>query len=275
MLKERIYTGVILAVLFLLMTFALNTPYVALCLFAVVMIASWEWSRMACLKLPERILFLLVIAMGCVAVYFFADELQLHKWILWVSLLWWSGISVVVLRYKQVDVNHSDWVIRLSKSMMGFIVLIPAYWALVSLHNYKDQGVTFFLYAFFLVWAADVGAYFVGKKMGKHKLLPQVSPGKTIEGFAGGLVAVCLLAIGFGLYLGLNAKTFTIFVLLSVSIGLFSVFGDLFESLMKRQAGLKDSGRILPGHGGVLDRIDSVLAAAPLLLLSLSAVMHF
>lgn len=275
MLKERVYTGVILAILFLLMTFALDTPYVAICLFAVVVIASWEWGRIACLTPLEKILFMFLIAIGCAAVYFFPNELQLNRWLLWVSLLWWSGISVVVLRYKQVEVDHNDWVIRLSKAMMGFIVLVPAYWALVNLHNYKGQGVIFFLYVFFLVWAADVGAYFVGKKMGRRKLLPQVSPGKTIEGFAGGLISVCLLALGFGLYLGLDSQALAVFVLLSVGIGLFSVFGDLFESLMKRQAGLKDSGRILPGHGGVLDRIDSVLAAAPLLLLSLSAIMHF
>lgn len=275
MLKQRIYTGIILAALFLLMTFALETHHVAICLFVVVMLASFEWCKLACLKLAERGLFIAIVAVGCALTYFYDNVLDLDRWLLWVSLLWWSGISVVVLRYKQTEVDHSDWVVRLSKAMMGVIVLVPAFWALVRLHNYGSYGVLFFLYAFFLVWFADVGAYFVGKRFGKHKLLPQVSPGKTIEGFAGGLLAVFLLAVGFGLYLELSTKAFIVFVLLSVCIGLFSVFGDLFESLMKRQAGLKDSGRILPGHGGVLDRIDSVLAAAPLLLLSLSSVMNF
>lgn len=273
MLKERIYTGLVLAALFLVMTFALDTPYVAVCLFVVICIACLEWCKLACLKPLERVLFFSAVSGCCAAVYFYEAQLALNKWLLWVSLLWWSGISVVVLRYKQVDVDHNDSVIRLSKAMMGLMVLVPAYWSLVQLHDYHSHGVTFFLYAFFLVWAADVGAYFTGKKFGKRKLLPQVSPGKTLEGFAGGLACVALLAMGFGLFLDLGGKTYAMFILLSISIGLFSVFGDLFESLMKRQAGLKDSGNILPGHGGVLDRIDSVLAAAPLLLLSISAII--
>jgi phosphatidate cytidylyltransferase len=139
--------------------------------------------------------------------------------------------------------------------------LIPAWAGLVDLHQASPWWL---LYVFCLVWGADTGAYFAGRKFGKHKLAPSVSPAKTIEGLVGGLCVTGALIIGLAFYLQLPAMRFAAFVSLSFLTVLASVLGDLLESMIKRQAGVKDSGNIFPGHGGALDRIDSLTAAAPL-----------
>jgi phosphatidate cytidylyltransferase len=125
------------------------------------------------------------------------------------------------------------------------------------------QGAQLLMYLFMLVWSADVGAYFVGKLTGKHKLMPNVSPGKTIEGFLGGVVCAALLTIIVGISLDWSSEDFITALLVTALITSISVLGDLTESMFKRQAGVKDSGTILPGHGGILDRIDSLTATAP------------
>ena len=140
----------------------------------------------------------------------------------------------------------------------------------MRLHGSDDHGASYFLYVFFIVWAADVGAYFSGKRFGRHKLAPLVSPGKTIEGMLGGLLCVSALAALAAWWFGYSGREAWVFVALSLLAALFSVFGDLFESLLKRQANIKDSSSLLPGHGGVLDRIDSVLAAAPVFLFGIT-----
>ncbi|HNJ85279.1 MAG TPA: phosphatidate cytidylyltransferase, partial [Agitococcus sp.] len=143
----------------------------------------------------------------------------------------------------------------------GLILLIPAWAGLTDLHQASPWWL---LYVFCLVWGADTGAYFAGRKFGKHKLAPSVSPGKTIEGFVGGLITTSMLIVAVAIYRDLSAIRFVAFVGLSLLTVLASVLGDLLESMVKRQAGVKDSGNIFPGHGGALDRIDSLTAAAPL-----------
>lgn len=152
---------------------------------------------------------------------------------------------------------------RALKLAAGTLAVLPAWAALVLLHANPDKGNLWLLTALTMVWAADSGAYFAGRAFGKHKLAPRVSPNKTIEGLLGGMVAGIVVACAFGWLAGLTVAHVPQLVLVSAVAVLASVLGDLFESLLKRHAGAKDSGAVIPGHGGVLDRIDGVLAALP------------
>jgi phosphatidate cytidylyltransferase len=152
--------------------------------------------------------------------------------------------------------------------LMGVLVLVPSWYALTALRA-QEQGLSMLLMLLMLVWGADIGAYVAGKSFGRNKLMPAVSPGKTREGLWGGLAVCALVGAGFSLWLELELPASVYLVLLSVMTGLVSVLGDLLESLFKRERGIKDSGKLLPGHGGVLDRIDSLTAAAPVFLVGL------
>ncbi len=151
---------------------------------------------------------------------------------------------------------------------MGFLTLVPAWFALSKLKLHDQQGWTIIL-VFLLVWAADVGAYFAGKNLGRHKLAERVSPKKTIEGLVGGLLMSLLVAACVGLYFDFTFARGLGLLMLSIAVVLVSVLGDLFESMLKRERGIKDSSNLLPGHGGILDRIDSLTAAIPVFTLAL------
>ena len=155
------------------------------------------------------------------------------------------------------------------RTLCGVLLLSAAWLSMVELKA-LESGDAWLLLILLIVWAADIGAYFSGKRWGRVKLAPHVSPGKTREGMYGGLVAVGLTVLAFSWWNELTFSSVVYLMLLSLVVGLVSVMGDLFESLLKRHAGVKDSGTILPGHGGVLDRIDSILAAAPLYYLGLT-----
>ena len=158
---------------------------------------------------------------------------------------------------------------RTIKGLFGWLTLVPTWLAFMLLRSSEYtsnsyHGAQLLMFLFLMVWSADVGAYFVGKSMGKHKLLPNVSPGKTLEGFLGGVVCACLLVGTAGYVMAWDSQQLAIVLLVTVLITSISVLGDLNESMFKRQAGIKDSGSILPGHGGILDRIDSLTATAPI-----------
>ena len=147
--------------------------------------------------------------------------------------------------------------------------MVSTWLALVVLHSRPDQGPHWVLFLLVLVWVADSGAFFAGRQFGRTKLAPKVSPGKTWEGVFGALIACALFAFGYARFLELQGLALTGFILISLVTVLFSVAGDLLESLLKRQHGVKDSGTLIPGHGGILDRIDSLFAAAPIFLFGL------
>lgn len=156
---------------------------------------------------------------------------------------------------------------------MGAVILTAAITAMFDLWQLSPWWL---MYVFLLVWCADSGAYFVGRKLGRRKMAPNVSPNKSMEGLAGGLATGLLVVIGISVFkLQLSGVALISFVALSAVTILASVLGDLFESMLKRQAGVKDSGTILPGHGGVLDRIDSLLSATPIFALGFWALSHF
>jgi len=191
------------------------------------------------------------------------------------SITWWLVALQMVRLYPRASALWSNPVVR---GLMGLLVLVPAWVGLNHLRNGTllfgelDSGLLAILYVFLVVWVADIGAYFSGKAFGKAKLAPRVSPGKSWAGVWGGLVAVALLAIAAGLVAGAQTADILLLLVASVVVAAVSVVGDLLESMLKRFRGIKDSSQLLPGHGGIMDRIDSLTAAIPLFALIITLV---
>ncbi|MGD8379854.1 MAG: CDP-archaeol synthase [Gammaproteobacteria bacterium] len=260
MLRKRIWTAVVLIPLVVALILLAPSGWVALALAGVLLLGAWEWAALVGFTGPaNRGAFVVLTAVVLVGVFLLQPDRTVITGILVVAVGWWLGMSAML---GQIAHRPPGWM----RALAGVMTLVPAWVALIMLHAGGPRGREFFLFLLLLVWAADIGAYLVGRLVGRHKLAPRVSPGKTWEGLAGGVAASGLVAIAGGVWFGLPLLKF---VILAVLIATFSVVGDLSESFFKRQAGLKDSGTLLPGHGGVLDRIDSLTAAAPLFLLGL------
>jgi phosphatidate cytidylyltransferase len=255
MLKTRILTAAVLGCLLLAGLFLLPAAWTVLGFGAVFSIGGWEWASFGALKGGARI----VYALGIAALEFLAwqwaeDPAHLVR-LMAATCVWW----VIALGWLTLAPGRHR-----PSLICGVPVLVPAFVALSSLQVQGVAGVPgpqLVLSLVFLVISADIGAYFVGRSFGRHKLAPRVSPGKTWEGAAGGLALVALVAWGCAAYAQIPAAPF---VAVGLAVGVFSIIGDLTESMFKRASGLKDSGVLLPGHGGLLDRVDSVTAAAPL-----------
>ena len=257
MLKQRIITGVILAPLVLAGFILLNPLWFAIMIGGIVTLAGWEWARLSGIQSqPGRLLYAAVVALLLVGLYL--DSSPAH-FVLLIALLWWVLATVMIMRYPE---GQRLWSNRLAM-FYGLLVLLPAWHGLVWLRA-QDGGLWLLLAVVVMVWAADIGAYFAGKTFGRNKLLPRVSPGKTREGLLGGVLLTQLLAIAAMCYLGWSLQSIVLGMLGTLVVVLFSVGGDLTESLFKREQGLKDSSNLLPGHGGIMDRIDSLTAAIPL-----------
>ena len=254
-MKQRIITGIILIALVVLAVIFLKGIYFNLFSGLVVLLIAWEWSNLAGVKhIITRGLFVLLIAL-CI----YGSTFIPIKYILYVSIIWWVFALILILSYKKALLPSISCPLRY---IMGFFVIIPAWSAVVQL---DQENIILLLFVILIVAAGDTGAYFAGKFLGKNKLAPIVSPKKTIEGLIGGLLAGGIVAIGFSILMGIISFRFFVIVFIgAVLVVAVSVIGDLFESLIKREADIKDSGNILPGHGGILDRTDSLLAALPL-----------
>jgi phosphatidate cytidylyltransferase len=257
MLRQRVITALILAPLALLVILWVPHEVSAAAMALLVLAAAWEWSAFVGLtRASLRFAYVALIALCVAAIWATQANRELVNAVLSVSLLWW----LLALLWVVVFAGRINSVAAI---VAGALVLVPAWLALVQLHARAPQLV---LLLILLVVAADVGAYFGGRRFGRHKLAPTVSPGKTWEGVAGGLVAALSMA-AVGIYwFNLSALPF---LALTAVVVFASIVGDLTESMFKRHAGLKDSGSLLPGHGGVLDRVDSVTAAAPFFLIGL------
>ena len=223
---------------------------------------GWEWGglmRQSSTLLRGVFVVAVAIALAGAGWLLLSDE---FRWLALpvLSLFWWLLAAIWVLSYPASSKRWSNSVIQW---LIGIAVLLPTWVAVIGLHQSGPQGPYLVLYLLSLIWVADSGAYFGGRQWGRRKLAPAVSPGKTWEGVFSALVASAIyagLAIDF---FSLPRNLWAAFVVLSLVTVIFSILGDLTESMFKRQAGIKDSGSLLPGHGGVLDRIDSVTAAAP------------
>jgi len=265
-LKARLISAAIMVPLVVYGVLNLSTELFALLLGCVLLAGAWEWSRLVPLQgLAARLAYTVVVA-GLMGLIWQAGLAQLLNPLLLIGFAWWLA-ALVWLSRPQLGKQASQLSLNL-KMLAGMLVIIPAWAALTGLHAHgSGGGPKLVLMLLVMVWLADSGAYFAGRRWGRNKLAPVISPGKTWEGVYGGLLtSMAFAALAGGLYSGSLKWTLT-FMLASLMAMLFSVAGDLLESLMKRQSGIKDSGSIIPGHGGVLDRIDSMLAAAPMFLI--------
>lgn len=259
-LNARILTALILAPLVILGVMYLPTPLFAAGLGVVLLLGTWEWSRIIGVQRRRfRTAVVLVNAVLIALCWYFLAHIN-YLYIAEIGALWWC---LALLWLKRITFAQTKTLANSElKMLVGSFLMLPAWCAAVLLHE-SEHGARWTLFLFALIWCADIGAYFSGRKFGNKKLAPQISPGKTREGVYGGLAVSGLFAICFGLWAGKSLPDAFLLMGLGLVTVVFSIVGDLFESLMKRHANLKDSGSLLPGHGGVLDRIDSLLAALP------------
>lgn len=279
MLRQRLVTAAILLPLFLYSLFALDPNAFAVLLAVVVLLGAWEWAALMGLGGGRRIAYAALVGLALAACAATIGTPGLPQVILAGAVVWWLVALGIIQRFRGADGTDTAPAGvaalrgRWAPGLIGIAVLAPAWLAIVLVHATALDGAGFVLLLMLLVWGADSGAFFAGRRWGQRRLAPHVSPGKTWAGVYGALAVAALVAGGAGaLWLGLGGAALVTLVLLGLVTVLFSIVGDLFESLAKRVAGVKDSGSLLPGHGGVLDRIDSVTAAAPVFALGLS--MH-
>ncbi len=281
MLVTRIINATVLAILISLAVFELPLEYFSLLIALITLMAAWEWTNLVSIStLYKRVLFLVVLILPMLGLNFWTQILELIatltnwpdvrdysgilEWFVIAPVIFWIT-SMILIRNAPINLLNLQLKMRY-KALIGGFILLSAWMFLTRLRAFYGPEMT--MYFLLLIWGADVAAYFTGRKWGTTKLAPEISPGKTVAGVRGALVLGFILAVAFiGYYSFRDGFVWTRildFVLLSLVTVLISIYGDLFISLAKRQGGVKDSGNMLPGHGGILDRIDSVIAAIPL-----------
>nr|VFJ48564.1 MAG: phosphatidate cytidylyltransferase [Candidatus Kentron sp. FW]VFJ49951.1 MAG: phosphatidate cytidylyltransferase [Candidatus Kentron sp. FW] len=269
-LKQRVITALLLIPLVVSGTLILPTSYFSLGLATVILVGAWEWAGLAgWTSKIGRATYSLMIATS-LYVAFRLDVLVPHGWLLLLifALVWWCVALGWIVQFEQ-GIPISSLERPVVRIIVGWSILVPTWGALVAIHRHVETGPVFVILLMVIIWGADSGAYFFGKRFGKKRLSARTSPGKSWEGVAGGLLMVGLLSIAIGLYTRLPPEQWIALILLSSTTAMLSILGDITESLFKRRIGAKDSGRLLPGHGGMLDRIDSLTAAAPFFALCL------
>lgn len=302
MLRQRVITAAILAPLVVMAVFFVPEDYFSLAFGLIILMAAWEWSHLIGINEPSRkYLFLLGLLVPMLWIHFWTQFLEGLQYVIETAQqdlyqhakkVGWTTISTFMEYLNIPDVRLYSgilewfvippvifWVLVMAlikhtptgvlklelkprqKAWLGWFVLLVAWMFLVRLRVlYGPEMAMYFLV---LIWAADISAYFVGKKFGNTKLAPEISPGKTMAGFYGALISAVICGVLLSLIYGFPLMNASDIVLLSILTVLISIYGDLFFSVVKRQSGMKESGSILPGHGGILDRIDSLIAAVP------------
>ena len=260
MLKQRVLAASVLVPGFLLALFFSSPPVWMVLMCIVTLLAAWEWARMAGFAAAGRWGYTLLTATLLTAYFLFGVDVIPQAFI-WgvVSVFWIALVPLWLLRH---------WIVRQRGLLAGagLILLLPTCLAFVAL---REQSVWLLLFLMVLVWVADIAAYVFGRAFGKHKLAPRISPGKTWEGAAGALLCGVLYTLVIQTFAPTILAPFLSFsrmglVWMALLVVVISILGDLFESHMKRSAGLKDSGNLIPGHGGILDRIDSQTSVLPI-----------
>ncbi len=273
MLKQRVITALILSAIFLAALFYLPVPLFSVFVALVMLVSAWEWANLAGFgRSWQRFGYVVLVA---TATFLAGYYLEMSVWspditvdsgkfreILIIGCVWWA---VALLFVQGFPSSAILWRHPLLRGLMGLFVLVPT-WAAFTYVRAQEHGALLVLLIVAVVACADIGGYFAGRRWGKRKLAPAVSPGKTLEGFLGGVSFNFLLSL---IVWGFVGGSYPMLLAIILPTSLVSVLGDLFESMLKRQRGIKDSSALLPGHGGVLDRVDSLTAAAPVFALAL------
>jgi len=263
-LKQRVLTAVVLVVILLGVMLGLPPMATVALITVLVLIGAWEWAAFIGKGTPAaRAAYTALVAAALIAsLYFYSLSPQFVSVTMTVAMVWWM-VAFLWICLAPTRVNP------VSAGLAGLLALVPCWLALVYV-TVATQSTYWVLFTLALVWAADTGAFFTGRWLGRVLLAPRVSPKKTWEGVVGGVLASALVAWLAATFLfSVNVWQF---VLLCTAVAAVSIVGDLTESMLKRAVGLKDSGNVFPGHGGMLDRIDSVTAAAPALVFALIAM---
>lgn len=276
MLIQRIITASILASLIALAVFKLSSTYFSVILAAITLLAAWEWCNLANFtSVVKRTSFFLLLIIPMLAIHFWTQILEIAativnwpeirdysgvlEWLVIPPVLFWI-LMMLLIRNAPTGLLKLELKDR-HKMLLGWGILLASWLFLSRLRAFYPAEIT--MYFFLLIWSADISAYFAGKKFGTVKLAPDISPGKTVAGMYGALLASIICGVAFSFFFKFPMIIASDFILLSALTVLISIYGDLFFSLAKRLRGVKDSGSLLPGHGGVLDRIDSIIAAVP------------
>lgn len=269
MLKQRVITALVLVLSLLAAIVWLPASGFAALVFLVFAIGAWEWTALSGVanRYARAAYVAFIVGMGLLLSML---GQQLIKVVLFSAVIWWLEALMLICQYPRPNPLMNKPV---SVLLVGLPALVPCLLAITSLGHLPGDRRFYVLWFIALVASADIGAYFAGKAFGHTRLAPEVSPNKTWEGFGGGLLATCVVAV-VGIHMepaSALANVNTVVVVVAAALlAALSVVGDLFESLLKRQRNLKDSGSLLPGHGGVMDRLDSITAALPFYVLLLN-----
>ena len=261
MLLQRTLTALLLAPLVILIILFSSAGVFAAVATVAFLTALWEWAQLSGLKSASWRVAVLCAGAIVFALLWWTRATAITPLVLFAGVAWWL-LACLWLRHFAFGAAPTRENLAL-KLLAGLFVIFPAWVAMVSIHEREPHGHGWTLLALLIVWAADIGAYFSGRAFGKRKLAPQISPGKTWAGAYGAMVAGVLVTLIGGWLLEVRGIQLLGLALLAVATVSISIVGDLLESLMKRHAQVKDSGTIIPGHGGLMDRLDSVFAALP------------
>jgi len=269
-LYQRIITALVITAAFLLLVLCSSLFWFQLLAGCILLLAAWEWADLSdCGAIPVRVVYVGIMALCFyllwLEVFSIVDQLNLAalEQLMLTALCFWALAFLLVTTYPR---SVGLWSSRQVRLLMGFLVLLPLWTGLVFLKQQNDSG-ALVLWLVGLVATADIGAYFAGVRFGKHKLAIRVSPGKSWEGVLGGVIGNVVFASLLAIYLDTSLLETVMLALVMSLTGALSVLGDLFESMVKRHRGVKDSSKLLPGHGGILDRIDGWTVTMPVFVL--------
>jgi len=265
-LRQRTLTALLITPLTVAAILWLPTAYLAWCLGLILVPAAWEWSAMTGIASRAGRLAYVTGVVLCLLILWQPPLRQWYVHMIAAAAAFWGVVAFLLFRLRTVARKSGPDPIM---SAVGLVVLMGPWLAIVHLHAHSSAGPSRVLFLLVLIWVADTLAYFTGHRWGREKLVPLLSPGKTRAGVYGALIGASLYGVLSGWSLGLSSGYAILLATLCVLTALVSIIGDLFESLVKRSRDLKDSGHLLPGHGGILDRIDSLTAAAPLFTLGI------